>query len=102
MPYHQMMRREPERWIEQLTGEMSARTDRTLLASIQGKPDNLNAISAPGQHNATIPFEEYFAALDAVSHSAADGVMVCHWVDFLGNELDGDCRMVEASRRFKQ
>jgi hypothetical protein len=47
------------------------------------------------------PVEEYLGTLRAVARSAADGVMVYHWVDFLENELDGDGRMVEALQRFK-
>jgi hypothetical protein len=73
----------------------------TLLACIQGKPDYLDEIYAAGRRNPTIPFEEYLGTLRAVARSAADGVMVYHWVDFLENELDGDGRMVEALQRFK-
>lgn len=101
MFYHQIMRRDPERWIEALTAELRSRTDMTLLACIQGKPDYLDEIYAAGKRHPTIPFEEYRATLRAVARSAADGVMVYHWVDFLENELAGDGRMVEALLEFK-
>lgn len=102
MYYHQIMRRDPAAWIGQLTAEVRDRTDVTLLACLQGKPDYLDGIYAPGRRDPTIPFEEYTAALRAVAESEADGVMVYHWVDFLENELVGDGRMVEALRNFRE
>jgi hypothetical protein len=101
MFYHQIMRREPVAWVEQLTREMRPRTDMTMLACLQGKPDYLSDLYSAGRRDPTIPFEEYLAALRAVADSPADGVMVYHWVDFLENELSGDGRMVEALRAFK-
>jgi hypothetical protein len=101
MFYHQIMRREPAAWIEQLTREIRPRTAMTMLACLQGKPDYLGELYAAGRRRPTIPFEEYVAALRAVAASPADGVMVYHWVDFLENEMTGDGRMVEALRAFK-
>ena len=101
MYYHQIMRRDAAEWISQLTAEARPRTDMTLLACIQGTPDYLDETYASGRRNPTIPFEEYLASLRAVTTSAADGVMVYHWVDFLENELDGDGRMVKALQAFK-
>ena len=101
MFYHQIMRRDPVAWISQLTREVRPRTDMTMLACLQGKPDYLGELYAAGRRDPTIPFEEYVAALRAVAESPADGVMVYHWVDFLENELTGDGRMVEALQAFK-
>jgi hypothetical protein len=101
MFYHQIMRRDPVAWIEQLTAEIRPRTDMTLLACLQGKPDYLEGVYQAGHRNPTIPFEEYVDALRAVAHSPADGVMVYHWIDFLENEVRGDGRRVEALRAFK-
>jgi hypothetical protein len=101
MYYHQISRRDAAAWIESLTAEVRPRTDMTLLACIQGKPDYMEEIYAPGRRNPTIPFEEYLDSLRAVTASPADGVMVYHWVDFLENELQGDGRMVEALQAFK-
>ena len=101
MFYHQIMRRDPEAWIERIMREMRPRTESTLLACLQGKPDYLGEIYAAGRRRPSIPFEEFRAALRAVDESSADGVMVYHWVDFLENELTGDGRMVEALQAFK-
>jgi hypothetical protein len=101
MFYHQIMRRDPGEWISSLTREVRSRTDMTLLACIQGKPDYLDELYAPGRRRPNIEFDEYVAAFRAVAASPADGVMVYHWVDFLENELSGDGRMVEALRAFK-
>ena len=101
MFYHQIQRRDPVPWISQLTREMRPRTDMTILACLQGKPDYLDELYAAGKRHPTIPFEEYVASLRAVADSPADGVMVYHWVDFLEDELLGDGRRVEALRAFK-
>jgi hypothetical protein len=101
MYYHQIMRRDPVDWITGSTTDLRSRTDMTLLACLQGKPDYLDEIYAAGRRNPTIPFEEYVAALRAVAESPADGIIVYHWVDFLENEVRGDGRMVEALRAFK-
>jgi hypothetical protein len=101
MFYHQIMRRDPVAWITRLTREVRPRTGMTMLACLQGKPDYLDDLYAPGARHPTIPFEEYAAALRAVADSPADGVMVYHWVDFLHDELEGEGRMVEALRSFK-
>jgi hypothetical protein len=101
MFYHQIMRREPVSWIRDLTREVRSRTDMTILACLQGKPDYLEPLYAAGRRNPTIPFEEYVASLRAVGESPADGVMVYHWVDFLEDELLGDGKRVEALRAFK-
>lgn len=101
MFYHQIMRREPAAWIEQLTAASRPRSSMTMLACIQGKPDYLDDIYASGRRNPSIPFDEYVDSLRAVAASPADGVMVYHWVDFLEDELEGDGRRVEALQRFK-
>jgi hypothetical protein len=101
MFYHQIMRRDPVGWISQLTREVRSRTDITVLACLQGKPDYLEPLYAPGRRHPIIPFDEYTASLRAVAESPADGVMVYHWVDFLEDELLGDGRRVDALRAFK-
>jgi hypothetical protein len=101
MFYHQIMRREPVSWISELTREVRSRTDMTILACLQGKPDYLEPLYAAGRRKPTIPFEEYVESLRAVAESPADGVMVYHWVDFLEDELLGDGKRVEALRAFK-
>jgi hypothetical protein len=101
MFYHQIQRREPVPWILSLTGEARQRFPGTVLACLQVKPDYLGPQYAPGRRRPTIPYEEYIAALRAVRASAADGVMVYDWVDFLEDELSGDGRRAAALRAFK-
>jgi len=101
MYYHQIMRRDPGPWMEQLTAEARPRSDMTLLACIQGKPDYLDELYTAGRRRPIIPFEEYLDSLRVVNASSADSVMVYHWVNFLENVMDGDGRMVEALQACK-
>lgn len=101
MFYHQILRRDPVQWISSLAREARSRTQRTLLACLQTKADYLDPLYSAGRRNPTIPYEEFQSALQAVAASAADGVMVYHWRDFLEDETAADGRMTAALRRFK-
>lgn len=101
MFYHQILRREPEVWIASLMTEMRDRTDRTLLADVQPKADYLDPIYASGRRRPVVTSEEFVAALRATLTSAADGLMVYHWKDFLEEEAAGDTRKTDALRAFK-
>ncbi|MCP4396629.1 MAG: hypothetical protein GY801_04900 [bacterium] len=101
MLYHQILRREPVEFTKTAMEEAEARTTRTLLATLQTKPDYLQDLYAAGRRKAEIPFEEHLATLRAVADSPADGVMVYHWKDYLEAEARGDQRMSRALRAFK-
>ncbi len=100
MFYHQILRRPPEPWIARVTTELRRRTDRTLLACLQGKAEYLEPLYAQGQRAATIPPDEFARALRAVASSPADGVLVYHWADFLEDELAGG-ELVRSLAEFK-
>ena len=102
MFYHQILRREPGPWISEVTAEARSRTSRTLLACLQGKADYLDPPYAAGRRRPSIPVEEFAGALRAVVASAADGVMVYHWKDFLEDAATGGGRMSAALRAFKE
>ncbi len=101
MHYHQILRREPVEFTKTSVEQAEARTTRTLLATLQTKPDYLQDIYAAGRRKPEIPFEEHLATLRAVTDSPADGVMVYHWKDYLEAEARGDQRMSRALRAFK-
>lgn len=102
MFYHQIMRRDPRRWIEALTAEARSRTPGILLADLQAKADYLDPLYAAGRRRAEIPFEEFVSALQAVQASPADGLMVYHWKDFLEDDAHGEGRMSRALVAFKE
>ncbi len=102
MFYHQILRRDPGTWIQEMTAEARARTSRTLLADLQAKADYLDSLYAAGRRRPSIPFEEFVAALKAVQASPADGLMVYHWKDFLEDDARGDGRISRALVAFKE
>ncbi len=102
MFYHQILRRDPRRWIEAMTAEARARTTGLLFADLQAKADYLDPLYAAGRRKSEIPFEEFVAALKAVRDSPADGLMVYHWKDFLEDEVRGEGRMSRALVAFKE
>jgi hypothetical protein len=101
MFYHQILRREPTRWISSLTAEARPRTQASLLACLQAKADYLAPMYRAGRRRPDIPLEEFVAALRAVAESPADGAMVYHWLDVLENDMTGDGKMASALRAFK-
>jgi hypothetical protein len=101
MFYHQILRREPMSWIARVVAETRPRTDRTLLACVQGSADYLDPMYAPGRRSPTIPIDEFRRALRAVLDSEADGLMLYHWNDVLVDEEAGDGSMVRALCDFK-
>ena len=84
-----------------MVDEARRRTARTLLACLQTKADYLDPLYASGRRNAAISPEEFVGALGAVHDSAADGLMVYHWRDFLEDEATGGGRLVAGLRAFK-
>ncbi len=102
MFYHQILRRDPVPWIRSMTAEARGRTSRTLLACLQGRADYVQPMYAAGRRRPEIPIEEFEAAVDAVAGSAADGVMVYHWKDFLEDELRGAGSMARAIRAYRE
>ncbi len=102
MFYHQILRRDPSRWIETMTAEARARTSRVLLADLQAKADYLDPLYAAGRRKPEIPFEEFISALKAVQASPADGLVVYHWKDFIEDDVRGDGRMSRALVAFKE
>jgi hypothetical protein len=102
MFYHQILRREPRSWISRVVAQTRPRTDRTLLACLQGSADYLDPMYAPGRRNPAIPVDEFTLALRTVLESEADGLMVYHWNDILADEEAGHGGMVRALRAFKE
>ncbi len=101
MFYHQILRRPPEPWIARVTAELRGRTERTLLACLQGKAEYLEPLYAAGRRKRSIPVAEFARALRAVAASPAEGVLVYHWTDFLEDELTAGGGFLRALADFK-
>jgi hypothetical protein len=101
MLYDQISRREPYEFVATETRAARARTNMTLLASLQTKVDYLDPIYASGKRRTTLTPEDHDAALLATLASPADGIMVYRWLDYLESEVRGDGRMIASLRAYK-
>jgi hypothetical protein len=101
MFYHQILKRDPVEMIRANIAEAEQRTTRTLLACLQTKADYVRPPFDHDGRTPIIPMDEHRAALRAVADSAADGVMIYHWRDYLEAEANGDHGLSNALRAFK-
>jgi hypothetical protein len=98
MAYHQILKHD-KNWIAAVGEEARQRTDRTTVCTLQARALYLDGMHAPERRATDITVDEFAQNIDAVEASAADGIVVFVWTDFLEQVISNkDERRVDAIR----
>lgn len=102
MGYHQIMRKDSA-WPGAVAGDIKRRSGRTTVCTLQGSPLYLNGMHAGRGRAETLSTDEFIAAVDGVEASAADGICVFTFTDFLDirGTADGQ-RRINRLRGFRR
>jgi len=98
MTYHQILKR-PTSWIPQAGEEVKLRSGRKTVCTIQARPIYLDGVYAKDNRSPTLDSVEFSEAVNSVSDSAVDGIVVFSWSDLLKDLfLHNDTRRINAIR----
>lgn len=103
MAYHQILRRDAD-WPGAIGSDIKRRAaGRTTVCTVQGSALYLNGMHAGRGRSEAIDTDEFIRAVDGVEASAADGLCVFTFTDFLNMRETGDGRRrIERLRRFRR
>jgi len=98
MTYHQILKR-PTSWIPQAGEEVKLRSGRKTVCTIQARPIYLDGVYAKDNRSPTLDSVEFTEAVNSVSNSAVDGIVVFSWSDLLKDLfIHNDTRRIDAIR----
>lgn len=83
MVYHQILKRDPRKWIPKLVADLRSRTDRSLVPCLQVRPTYLEGHHASARRRSMIGPEEFESCVEAVQSSGAGNIATYHWTDLL-------------------
>lgn len=91
MGYHQIMRK-PASWPGAVAGDIRTRSGKTTVCTIQGSALYLDGMHANRGRATTLDTDEFIRTVDGVEASAADGLCVFTFTDFLDMRETADGR----------
>jgi hypothetical protein len=91
MGYHQIMRK-PASWPGAVAGDIKMRSAKTTVCTIQGSALYLDGMHANRGRATTLDTDEFIRTVDGVEASAADGLCVFTFTDFLDMRGTADGR----------
>lgn len=103
MAYHQILRKDAE-WAAAVTADIKARAkDSKAVCTLQARPLYLDGMHAARGRSLTIDAAEFSRAVDAAERSAADGICLFTFDDFLtfGQSTEGQAK-IERIRQFRR
>ncbi|MCG7505351.1 hypothetical protein [Mesorhizobium retamae] len=102
MAYHQILRRDAS-WPGQIASDIKRRSQKTTVCTIQGNALYLEGMHAGRGRAEKIETEEFLRAVDGVEASAAEGICVFTFTDFLDMRKTSDgLRRIDRLRAFRR
>lgn len=102
MGYHQIMRKSAD-WPGAVAGDIRKRCGKTTVCTIQGRALYLDGMHAGRGRATTLDTAEFIRAVDGVERSAADGICVFTFTDFLDMRETADGRRrIDRLRSFRR
>lgn len=102
MGYHQIMRKDAT-WPGAVAGDIRKRSGKTTVCTIQGGALYLDGMHANRNRTTTLDTDEFIRTVDGVEQSAADGLCVFTFTDFLNmrDTTDGR-RRIDRLKAFRR
>lgn len=102
MAYHQILRRDTS-WPGEIGTDVKRRSGRTTVCTVQGSALYLNGMHADRGRKPTLSTDEFIDCIESVEASAADGLCVFTFTDFLNNrETTDGRRRIERLKSFRR
>jgi hypothetical protein len=102
MAYHQILRRSAN-WTGDIGTDVKRRSGKTTVCTIQGSALYLNGMHAHRGRKEALTTDEFIECVDSVEASAADGLCVFTFTDFLNMRETADGRRrIERLRSFRR
>lgn len=102
MGYHQIMRKDVN-WPGAVAGEIKRRSGRTTVCTVQGSALYLDGMHAGRGRSVTLDTDEFIHTVNGVESSAADGICVFTFTDFLGmRHTEDGRRRIDRLRGFRK
>ena len=101
MAYHQILRRDAS-WTGEIGTDVSRRSGKTTVCTIQGSALYLNGMHANRGRKTILTTDEFIECIDSVEGSEANGLCVFTFTDFLNMRDTGDGqKRIERLRSFR-
>lgn len=102
MGYHQIMRKSAS-WPGAVAGDIKRRSGKTTVCTIQGRALYLDGMHAGRGRAPTLDTDEFIRTVDGVEASAADGLCVFTFTDFLDMRATADGqRRIDRLKNFRR